>query len=224
MTTIAHQRFQVLFALFLEFHLDPYTYHDLDDINERYKLKIEHNILHSLLTEWEKIGVLEVSRSFGSMTSASINRLEYGKLIEIIQDRLSAKTISVFPNNHEILSDVRPPRDIPMLEGWKWLTFAEEEASDPGLITDSSIWTGRYEVSHDDIIKVQHAIELIDQSIDKSDLSNTQKSNAKALIGAIHKLIESPDPEWGLILTILSSPILANFAAIAALIVTIVKS
>ncbi|MGQ3230737.1 MAG: hypothetical protein ACT6R2_17815, partial [Blastomonas fulva] len=112
---------------------------------------------------------------------------------------------------------------IPMLEGWKWLTFGEDAVADPDLTTDSSIWTGRYHVSEENIAKVQHAVRLIDQSIDKSDLSNLEKSNSKALIGAIDKLMEAPDPEWGLILKILSSPILANFAAIAALIVAVVK-
>jgi hypothetical protein len=88
---------------------------------------------------------------------------------------------------------------------------------------NSSNWTGTYSVSREGQQEIIGIFRKIEMEIDNSALSNSDKSNAKALVEAADKLIAAPDPQWDILLKILSSPILANFAALAALAISIIK-
>ncbi len=89
---------------------------------------------------------------------------------------------------------------------------------------NSAAWTGLYVVSVESTAKIQLLISEMKAEIETLDLDNSAKSNALAAIKALEALTEAPDPPWALIIKILQSPILANITAIAALIVTMVKS
>jgi hypothetical protein len=94
--------------------------------------------------------------------------------------------------------------------------------NDESLISSAS-WTGRYIVSKEGQNEIFSIFRKIEIEIDNSILTNTDKSNAKALVEAANKLISAPDPQWEILLQILSSTILANFAALAALAIAIIK-
>ena len=105
---------------------------------------------------------------------------------------------------------------------FEWTEYTDPDET-PEASANSADWTGRYIVSAEGQVKVVGILRDIDQEIEASSLTNSDKVNAKALIRAAEILIEAPDPQWDIILKILSSPILANFVALAALIATIVK-
>lgn len=89
---------------------------------------------------------------------------------------------------------------------------------------DSSKWTGVYEVSESKFTEIRSLFVEIAKEIEQSQLSNTQRANAKALMAAAENLIDAPDPHWQLILQILSSPVLANISALAAIAISLIKS
>lgn len=88
---------------------------------------------------------------------------------------------------------------------------------------DSELWTGRYAVSEVDRLRVIEYIQKIQRDIDRSDLTNAQKSEALALVKAAESLAESPSPAWEIVERILGSPVLANFTSVVALIVAIIN-
>lgn len=59
--------------------------------------------------------------------------------------------------------------------------------------------------------------------VEGADISQEQRVDALAALDAIEKLSEAPNPLWQVIALILSSPILSNVTAIAALAISILK-
>ena len=88
----------------------------------------------------------------------------------------------------------------------------------------NSRWTGQFNVSEAQRSKLIVVLVNTKSQIDVSHLTNSQKANAHALIDAAKSLSEAPDPPWSLVLRILSSPVLANVAALVAIAVALIKS
>jgi len=115
--------------------------------------------------------------------------------------------------------------------GTPWLNAAldrlrvdvSSETSGDAISISSSDWTGRYEVSDNDKIVVETHLKAIEAEIEVSKLTNSKKAEARADIRAAQNLLESPNPAWAIIVKLLSSPILANVTAIAALAVAVIK-
>ena len=99
-----------------------------------------------------------------------------------------------------------------------------EDAPEKNPTVHSSSWTGRYVVSQEERERVCNLLKDLEASVEESELSNTERANAMALVKAAQALTDAPDPFWSVVLQILSSPVLANFTSIAALIVAIIKS
>jgi hypothetical protein len=214
---------KVLFALLVEYHESNSNFSDLDDLNRDYSMQIPEEWLHSTVSDWERRDIVTVARTLDGSTSARIKRSEYGQALTEVMEWLSSESLSINARTMEIVADINPPADIPLRKGWKWMSFNNDKKPATPSAVDSATWTGRYSVSKEGADHIRLIIRQIDEKIDSSDLPNSDKTNAKALLEASEKLIDAPDPQWGLIVQILSSPILANFAALAAIAISIIK-
>jgi hypothetical protein len=112
----------VLFALFVEYHVRPNSYVDLEDLYKRYNLTFSKLWLASSVSEWEALGWVDVARSQDD-TSATINDNRYNAVLKRILVWLDAASITIYAENKEIVSDRSPPPEIPMIDGWKWFTY-----------------------------------------------------------------------------------------------------
>lgn len=100
-----------------------------------------------------------------------------------------------------------------------------DQAASPERKTyDSSSWTGRYQPTSGQIKEIRDLMVRVRAEVENANLTNAQRSNALALLNSTETLMDAPDPEWSLILSILSSPILANITSLAALVVALIKS
>lgn len=123
MNEVEKAEHSALFALFLEHHTNPNSYIDLDDLYRDYHLKFPKEWLQSSLSEWADAGWVDVAQSHDS-TSAILNSNRYNAVLKRLLDWLGATTLTVRAKGEEIYSDLSPSNDIPMREGWKWLTYA----------------------------------------------------------------------------------------------------
>ena len=131
-------------------------------------------------------------------------------------------------------SDPDPAHRLPILGsyfdlGKNWLyefarAYTERDDTEASAqVIHSAAWTGNVVVSDEDRLKIRELFSRMHSQIDNSSLTNAEKANALAVLEALEALEGAADPPWVLILQILKSPVLANVAAIAALIVAIVK-
>ena len=88
----------------------------------------------------------------------------------------------------------------------------------------SSTWTGRYVVSEESKVRISELLREMRLGIEKTELSNAERSNALSALSAIEALSNAANPAWALILRILQSPALANVAALAALAISLIKA
>lgn len=87
---------------------------------------------------------------------------------------------------------------------------------------DSAAWTGlseRVKASPELLENIVTKVREIELLIDRSNLSNEQKSSARSIYRALVALVDDPDPEWKIIVELLNSPKLTavlNFTQVAA--------
>lgn len=88
----------------------------------------------------------------------------------------------------------------------------------------SADWTGierRIASTPGAVDRVNVLIIELDRAVEQCGLTNLEQHKAKALTGALIKLVSSPEPEWRAIISILTSPnvtALLNFQAIAVIV------
>ena len=66
--------------------------------------------------------------------------------------------------------------------------------------------------------KARSAISDLKVLIEKTGLTNTEKAKAVAIANALSALIESPEPEWRIVLELFSSPALKGVIGVANLV------
>ncbi|WP_144243978.1 hypothetical protein [Sphingopyxis sp. MWB1] len=115
-----------LFALLMEYEVDPSTYVRLSALHEKYDLAFPESWLDSLVSEWEDFGWVDVSRTHDG-TSALIKRTRYSAVLKHVLASLGATSLTIDARKEEILSDVSPRETTPIPNGWKWLTFETEK-------------------------------------------------------------------------------------------------
>ena len=87
----------------------------------------------------------------------------------------------------------------------------------------SAAWTGRLDLSEARKSEIREKLKEIRQAVEAAQMTNSQRSNAIAVIEAIEKLVETPDPLWPEIMRLLRSPVLSNVTGIASLVLSIVS-
>ena len=90
------------------------------------------------------------------------------------------------------------------------------------ISANSSSWTGRIDVSVAKKAQIQKNLREIRSMIDKAKMTNTERCNVLALVGALDSLIEAPDPPWSEILRLLRNPTLQGVLAIGGLLLSII--
>lgn len=87
-----------------------------------------------------------------------------------------------------------------------------EQAAQLQKRLSSASWTGieqRIAATPGSIEQVGSLIAQLDLTVEQCGLTNYEQQRAKALTGALMKLVSSPQPEWQLIVNILNSPVLS---------------
>jgi len=88
----------------------------------------------------------------------------------------------------------------------------------PPAGVDSSRWTGieqRLARDPSAVRHIQSQIMELDRSIETLGLSNHERAKVKAITEALSKLVESPEPEWKVIVDLLRSPTLNAVLSVA---------
>ena len=83
---------------------------------------------------------------------------------------------------------------------------------------DAFDWTGietRVQQNPEALEKTKTAVLELRIQIEKSNLTNTERARAHSIMNALSALIESPDPEWRVIIQLFSSPSLNNVISMA---------
>ena len=94
---------------------------------------------------------------------------------------------------------------------------------------ESHDWTGiERRLAADSVLITEIGSKLreMDRLVDATGLTNSEKAQAKAITTALLSLVESPQPEWRVIVELLNSPVIAavcNAATLVGLAVGIVK-
>lgn len=152
--------------------------------------------------------------------SSTTSRVLMGSMLKESTERSTGFEFSSAAPRHPILASYL---DL----GASWLHDVALTFRDGGGTPDAAIrseaWTGRYSVSDADRARLSELVVQMRQQIETSVVTNAEKSNALAALNALETLSEAPDPPWSIIVRILSSPILANVAALAALAISIIK-
>lgn len=125
MNEVEKAELATLFALFLEYHVDPNSYRDIDDLHQDYHFKFPKEWLDSIISEWEDRGLVHIARSH-SGTSALLVRARYTSALKHILAWLGGTSLTVDAKKEEILSDANPPSNVPMRSGWKWFSYQSD--------------------------------------------------------------------------------------------------
>jgi DNA-binding PadR family transcriptional regulator len=91
------------------------------------------------------------------------------------------------------------------------------------VLADSAAWTGRFYLSDNQKGQIRQILHQMRAVVSGAKLSNARTANAMALIEAVEKLVETPDPLWPEIMRLLRSPTLAGIAGIAGLVLSVVQ-
>ena len=89
------------------------------------------------------------------------------------------------------------------------------------IYANSASWTGRIDVSEVKKTQIQKHLVEIRQIVDEAKMTNTQKCNVLAVVGAIETLVQAPDPPWAEVLRLIRSPTVQGITGIAALLLAI---
>ncbi|HQV02846.1 MULTISPECIES: hypothetical protein [unclassified Novosphingobium] len=93
----------------------------------------------------------------------------------------------------------------------------------PELKVNSASWTGLQTegtLSGEALVRLRMALSVVDDAVEKSNISNQEKSQARAYVLAIHALADAPDPPADLIWQIVQR--VAALAGVAALFVALI--
>lgn len=121
---IQNASLRVLIALVLEFHRSSHSYPKLNDINERYGLKLSDTLLEASISPWAERGWLKIYRTYSDGTNVGIDRDKFGVVYSHLLDAIKATIFEVDWKKEEILTDASAEIDLPAPRGWKVL-FAE---------------------------------------------------------------------------------------------------
>ena len=86
------------------------------------------------------------------------------------------------------------------------------------VLANAVDWTGVEERGNSNAEMTEKTMAAISELrilIQRTDLTNSEKSRAMAIANALDALIESPQPEWKLIVQLFSSPALNNVVSMA---------
>jgi hypothetical protein len=96
---------------------------NLTELSREYHIDIDPAWIPSSLTPWEGLGWFTISRTLDGQVSALLRAAHFMDALQVILEWLGAEELSIDPDKEEFLSDINPPDDIPMRDGWKLLTF-----------------------------------------------------------------------------------------------------
>lgn len=168
-----------LFALLLEYESDSTTYVPLSILHSKYHFKFPEGWLDSLVSEWEDLDWIDVSRTH-SGTSAIINRARYSAVLKRVMSWLDATSLTIDARKEEILSDASPREITPVPNGWKWFTFESDRVlPDRSSIPDSDAISSRIvtlDKESAEFKQVQTGLnELIEQVRGANDLVDRER-------------------------------------------------
>jgi hypothetical protein len=81
-------------------------------------------------------------------------------------------------------------------------------------------WTGieqRLTVDPAAVDEIRRRLAKLDAAVEHAGLTNAEQARAKAITAALLSLVESPEPEWQAIVTLLTSPTIQAFCNAVAL-------
>jgi hypothetical protein len=96
-----------------------------------------------------------------------------------------------------------------------------EEAAGPSIRESLSL---KATISESEREQFRSYLQPMREEIESADLSQEQKADALAAVAAVDSLSDAPNPLWHAICVILSSPILSNVTALAALAISILAA
>jgi hypothetical protein len=85
----------------------------------------------------------------------------------------------------------------------------------------SASWTGRLDVSEVKKEQIQKHLAEMRRIVEAAKMTNAQRCNILAVVGAMEKLVEAPDPQWPEVIRLIRNPTLSGVVGIASLLITI---
>ena len=89
------------------------------------------------------------------------------------------------------------------------------------ITANSASWTGRIDVSEVKKEQIKKHLVEVRRIIELTKMTNAQRCNVLAVVGAMESLVEAPDPQWAEVIRLLRNPILNAVVGIGSLILTI---
>ncbi len=125
---IAEQK--ALFVLLLESRIRPSTYFPVVRTLEEYHAAIPRDLSEVAFEPWFRNGWAKKYRE-GPTVCAKLKQEAYGDAYKTVLTFLNGTSLSVHPDQREIVTDARCSDGTPLREGWKWLQYERDEPMPP---------------------------------------------------------------------------------------------
>lgn len=102
--------------------------------------------------------------------------------------------------------------------------FGDDEVGTSTLPSSSALPSLKTNISESERAEFRSFLRPMRDEIEAADLSQEEKADALAAVAAVDSLSDAPNPLWQAIYMILSSPILSNVTALAALAISILQA
>ncbi|QYE35242.1 hypothetical protein KZX46_04370 [Polymorphobacter sp. PAMC 29334] len=96
-------------------------------------------------------------------------------------------------------------RDQLAASAFEWTGIEERVASDPEIME-----------------RIMTSLKEVNVLIEKTGLNNAEKAKAHSINNALMSLIDSPEPEWKVILNLLSTPAYSSFFGVSGFVIGII--
>ena len=114
---------QLLFALAVKYAQDDATYVFLDALYREFRFSFREELLNSLVTRWEDEGLVDVSRTLDGGVQAIVVASRYAEVLQRCAQWLGGSELHIDAKKEEVVADADVTGDVPLLDGWKWLTI-----------------------------------------------------------------------------------------------------
>jgi hypothetical protein len=124
---------KALFILLTQHRIDSSAYATVEQLNSDFDAHIADHLLEPAFKRWVDDGLAKADRRDGKFR-ARLRRDSFAEAYRRVLELYGASSITIYPEMHEIVSDVTPTNEFPVKDGWKWFTLESDQKAAPAAI------------------------------------------------------------------------------------------
>ncbi|MBA3670364.1 MAG: hypothetical protein H0W71_09960 [Sphingomonas sp.] len=213
-------------ALYSETELTGQSDFQVGEIVAKYGLELNQGWGESLFNDDTFASHVQTSRTIGPPLQQTVSLSSRG--FRWVEDELGENVAVFLEQNGATYTEPVPENALATEDGDPIVTedgdyILLEDAAAAEIIPkniSSEEWTGiANRIGRDAAVlsRINQQIIELDREVDRLGLSNHERAKIKAITEALAKLVESPEPEWKVIVELLRSPTLAAVVGLAGI-------